>query len=661
MHQRILWILKICFLFFILMTADRLFLLFSSGYLHGITKHIFSALWLGTRYDLREIGILAVVMMLLSFIPVLNPFNRVPGKKFWVGLLSVLSVIIVLLYVIDALHFDYLSQRLNSSILNFIPEGGTSAMMIWQTYPVLKLLLLIAALSAIMIFFISRVHRPIPRSMPKTGKTKNIIAHIALGLVAALCIFGQLNQYPLRWSDAFGLRDSRLSQLALNPFQSFFSSFTFRHVSYDEQSSRKHYPMMAQYLGVDSAQRQPMRFMRSIAGDNSPRLNVVLVICESFSAYKSSMWGNPLNTTPYFNAMCENGVFFDHCFTPHFGTARGVWATITGIPDVLLDKTASRDPLIVDQHSIVNDFKGYEKDYFIGGSTSWANIKGVLENNIDSINIHEQGSYDAQKVDVWGISDKNLFLQANAILKNKTRPFFTVIQTSDNHRPYTIPKEDREEFKTVSYPRDTLIKYGFQSNEELNAFRYTDFCFAKFIEAAKKEQYFDHTLFVFIGDHGIRGNAGNMFPKAWTGNALTCFHVPLLFYAPAFKYLVPAKHSMLCSQIDVLPTIAGIMGIPYTNTALGRDLLHLKDTTSNTVFLIDHDVRNIAAVHGKYLFQHSLLNKEEILVSITDNNPIPKDSIGAITNTMRELTLGFYETSRYMLFNNSKAALNKAK
>lgn len=650
MHQKIRWILLTCLLFLIIMSLDRVFLLFSSGYLQGIHKNLSGAFWLGLRYDLREIGILAVLMLLFSLIPTLNPFRSVPGKKFWMALLSLLSVAAISFYVIDALHFDYLAQRLNSSVLNFIPEGQTSIGMVWQTYPVIRLLLLIAALSWLAIFFISKIYKRAATQIKPMGRPGIIITHIAFVLVAAFCIFGRIDQYPLRWSDAFGLGDSRLSQLALNPFQSFFSSLSFRHVSYDEQASEKYYPMLATYLGVDSAHQKNHSFIRNAAGDQKPPLNVVLVICESFSGYKSSMWGNPLNTTPFFNSLCKEGVFFDRCFTPHFGTARGVWATVTCIPDILLDKTASRDPLIVDQHSIINDFDGYEKDYFIGGSTSWANIKGVLENNIDGITIHEQGSYNAEKIDVWGISDKNLFLQANEVLRKKTGPFFTVIQTSDNHRPYTIPKEDRDGVNPVTFPRDTLIKYGFQSNEELNAFRYTDYCFAKFMEAAKKEKYFSNTLFVFVGDHGIRGNSGDMFPKAWVNNALTAFHVPLLFYAPG--HIPPARHSMLCSQVDVMPTVAGIAGITYSNTAMGRDLLHLNDTTSNTVFIIDHDVRTIVALHDKYLFQRSFLNNEETIVSITDNQPVDLKSETA--NNMRERTLGFYETARYMLFHNSK-------
>ena len=101
------------------------------------------------------------------------------------------------------------------------------------------------------------------------------------------------------------------------------------------------------------------------------------------------MWGNPLNTTPYFNELCRQGIFFDRCFTPGYGTSRGVWATITGIPDVEYTNTSSRNPASVDQNSIINDYKGYEKFYFIGGNSGFENLVALFNNNIDGIKIYE--------------------------------------------------------------------------------------------------------------------------------------------------------------------------------------------------------------------------------------------------------------------------------
>jgi phosphoglycerol transferase MdoB-like AlkP superfamily enzyme len=215
--------------------------------------------------------------------------------------------------------------------------------------------------------------------------------------------------------------------------------------------------------------------------------------------------------------------------------------------------TSSRNPAAVDQHSIINDFQGYDKYYFLGGSTSWANIRGLLTDNIGGLRLYEQENYSSPKVDVWGISDKNLFLEANKVLKNDAQPFFAVIQTADNHRPYTIPEEDRQTFRGVTAPMDSLRRYGFSSNEEMNAFRYTDFGYRTFIEAASKEAYFRNTIFLFVGDHGIPGDAGPLFPRAWTDQRLTAEHVPLLIWAPENK-LTPAmpkgrRLSGICSQV----------------------------------------------------------------------------------------------------------------
>jgi len=163
---------------------------------------------------------------------------------------------------------------------------------------------------------------------------------------------------------------------------------------YNPDLVRKAYPVLKPYFGFpgDSLNLNYERIISRPQVVDKP--NIVVVICESFSAYKSSMWGNPLNTTPFFKSLCDKGIFFDQCFTPSYGTARGVWAVLTGIPDVgQANSTTSRNPGAVNQHTIINDFNGYEKYYFIGGSASWANIRGLLNNNIDGLHLYEQENY----------------------------------------------------------------------------------------------------------------------------------------------------------------------------------------------------------------------------------------------------------------------------
>ena len=612
---------------------------------------------LGFHYDLRWVCLVALVFMVLGSFPFLHPFKNSGPKKLWFFIFGLLAFLLLLFYVFDFGYYAYLNQRLNASALNFLQDAKISGNMLWQTYPVLRILLGMAIVVWLITWFIRWSYRKIEHGPDPSNRTSRILCFIAGFVVFGMAIFGHLGQYPLRWSDAFGLGDDYAANLSLNPMESFFNTMDFRKAGYDAEGVQKHEALMREYLGLPAA-TDSLSFERTrhpqavLAG----KPNVVLVVCESFSAYKSSMWGNRLNTTPFFNSLCINGIFFDRCFTPSYGTARGVWATLTGIPDVQLTQTASRNPSIVDQHILINDFRDYDKCYFMGGSTSWANIRGLLSNNIKGLRIYEQDNFDAPKVDVWGISDKNLFLEANKILSRKTGPFFAVIQTADNHRPYTIPEEDRQTFKTLDFPVDTLHAYGFENADEMNAFRYTDYCFQKFFEVASKENYFNNTLFVFVGDHGIPGDVGNLFPRPWTDLRLANMHVPLLFYAPG--RLAPSRIGRLVSQVDVLPTIAGLCGVTYTTKALGRDQMDsviVNHPEKQFAFLYDPEMKTIGVAQGSFFYRKQISGSVENFVSIINNDPVADiDSTRQIRERMKTLTEATYESAGYMLFHNKK-------
>lgn len=656
------WIFSVVLILLAVMTFAR-FIIFWSFNPPG-KAFSGSAFIMGFRYDARVVCVIGLAIMLLCAFPFLNPFKNYNAKKFWNFLIPFIFILIVLVLAIDYYHFDYLHQRLNATVLNYLQDTGISFNMMWQSYPLLKITLAVVLLLILARFIFGRLLAHYQQQY-SFDKRKRSLQFIITFLIFGIFIFGKISQYPLRWSDAYTLSDDFKANLSLNPFQSFLSTLSFRNSSYDIKKVRADYPMMADYLQVNNPDSATLNFKRiyNTSDTTSNRPNIVLVICESFSVYKSSMYNNPLNTTPYFKELCENGIFFDRCFTPSYGTARGVWATITGIPDVETPKTASRNPNAVDQQTIINSFNGYNNFYFIGGSTTWANIRGLLTNNINNLKIYEQDNYTSKKVDVWGVSDKNLFLEANKVLKQQTKPFFAIIQTADNHRPYTIPEEDKNEFKMKSFPEDSLKRFGFESNDEMNAFRYTDFSYQKFMEAAQKEEYFKNTIFVFVGDHGIRFNGTlDYFPKAWTEQGLTCEHVPLLFYSP--NLLKPKRIHDVASQIDILPTIASLTKIPYSNNALGRNLFDTVSTMNQYksvfskekyAFVIDHDIKTIGLVGNKYYYLKNFKTGKVDFVSMTGNEPVPVNAeMDSTKNYMKKLTDAYFETAKYLLLNNKK-------
>ena len=664
--KTIRWTLFLGFTFLIIMSLLRFIFVHRFAAPISSDNDLTASYILGIRYDLRYVVIIMMLILLISYFKALDPFTKKLGKKIAIIFWMLFSTLLLFFYTTDFIHYAYVHQRLNASILSYIDNPLISMQMMWQSYPIISIIVVFLIVEWVLYKFISFTYQLSDKYEKAGSKIKNIITQTVFFIVLLYSAIGNIiyegGQYPLRWSDAYSLGSDYKANVALNPMQSFFSTLNFRSSKIDTDLIKKNYTVIADYLAMPSNEQdaQNLQFTRVVSPvfnnlEASKIKNVVLVICESFSAYKSSMMGNPLNTTPYFNAMKEQGVYFNRAFSPAYGTARGVWAVLTGTPDILEGKTSSRNPLAVDQHTIMADFKNYEKYYFLGGSASWANIRGVLTNNISDLKIVEQGSYQSSEINVWGISDKDLFLEANKTLSKNTKPFFAIIQTADNHRPYTIPAEDLKVFVKKTVPKDSLLKFGFENNDEYNAFRYTDFCIEQFIEAAKKEKYFNETLFVFVGDHGIKGDAGSMLPTSFTEQGLTNMHVPLLFYAPSI--LQPKEYSIPVSQVDVMPSIASICNIPYTNTTMGKNVFNTVQQNNNAIFLYDDFNQQIGVLNNEYYFGYQLKNPSKpIFESVVNNNIVKNDSV---QKQMDILTKTMYETSKYMLIHNQKLPIKK--
>jgi phosphoglycerol transferase MdoB-like AlkP superfamily enzyme len=582
--------------------------------------------------------------------PRLSPFYSARNKRWWTWYLAIITFIVFFFFAADFGSFSYNQTRIDAGTMIFVEDFSISMLMLWQTYPIIWMLLGLFAAVILFRWMYHKSHWQVVNRTDGRGIPYSRKYFVVTALVMACFVYGKFGWPPLSRNDCFRLQDSFKAYVAINPMQNFFSTLKLRAPEYNEKKAREVFPVMKEWMQLPP--RNEFSYKRIIApGSNAleSHPNIVLVMCESFSMYKSSMSGNPLNATPFFNTMAQKGIFFDRCFSPHFATARGLFALITGIPDAQLFKFSTRNPLAVNQRTIINSFEGYNKHYFLGGNPEFNNFEGLLK-NIDGLQMHTEGSWTSPKVNVWGISDKELFRQANEVFRKEAKPFFAIIQTSDNHRPYTIPESDTD-FVKEEKPDEELKQYGFESLDQYNAFRYSDYCFKTFIQSAEKEQYFHNTIFVFVGDHGVAGNASAIYPPAWTEQRLTDEHVPLLFYAPYL--LAPQRRPEVVSQIDVLPTIAGMIQQPYENSTLGRDLL---DPSKKYNFaFITNTAGQIGVVTDDYFFTKNVSFPAELLVPVkTSEPPISPPQKDSIQKRLSALTTAFFETSRYLLMNNKR-------
>lgn len=648
--KTIQWVIKLFFIFLLIFTIFRISTFFAFKPDDVILNDVWSCFALGLRFDIRWISILLLPIILVSFIPNFSPYSSVTAKRAWIVYLAICTFLLLFFFGADYGHFAYVSTRLNASALNFAEDAKISFEMLWESYPIFWMIIALILLATLFYKLYSLTHNRIEANNTTSISYKRRW-YLFVSIFLLLGIYGSFSNKPLKWKDAFVYKNNFKSYLALNPLQNFFTTLRFRKPVADNNLINNYFSDVANFLQLDSNAKKQFTFNRwvyphSHALESKP--NIVLVICESFSMYKSSMSNNPLNASPFFNTLSKQGIFFNRCFTPHFATARGIFATLTGIPDVQLSKFSSRNQQSLKQHTIINNFEDYNKYYFIGGSSEFNNYKGLL-NNIKNLKVYEEGSYTSPKVNVWGISDKDLFNESNLVLAKQDKPFFAIIQTAGNHRPYTIPESDKD-FIRKTINKDTLQKYGFLSDEEYNAFAYLDYSIDHFMKIAAKEKYFENTIFVFIGDHGVEGNASAMYPNAWTTNRLSDEHVPLLFYAP--HLLQPKVYNKIVSQIDVLPTIAGLVYQPYYNTTLGRDVLK-PNIKNNGAFIIHHDEGKIGWLTDSFYFIKNIQFEQEELIPIQSNTIFwTKEKEIELKKYYSRFTTAFYETAKWMLINN---------
>ena len=645
------WLLMLWLIYLIIFTILRIatVVLFIPANIEA--GSLLPSFWLGFRYDAKWISIILLPISVLSVYPRFSPFYSEKNKKFWSYYLAIATLIVLFFFGADFGNFSYNHTRINASALNFAEDPLISFKMLWQSYPMVWLVMALI----VAVVLLSKLFKHTHVLTTKRNLQENMIYkkrwHAGAIIFLLWCVFGIFSFHPLKWKDAFELNDNFKSYVALNPLQNFFTTLQLRKPSFDDAKAKEYFPVIAEFLQFDSKNIADEDYSRDVLPNSKSlesRPNIVLVICESFSMYKSSMSGNPLNATPYFKQLCDSGIFFNRCFTPTFGTARGVFAIVTGIPDVQLSKFSTRNPEAIHQHTIINSFEDYNKFYFLGGNSDFNNFDGLIK-NISGVKIYQEGSFKSKPLNVWGISDKNLFLEAENVFNEQKKPFFAIVQTADNHRPYSIPPEDTD-FEKRIVDEDTLHKYGFESLQEFQSFCYTDYCFKTLIENAKKQNWFDNTIFVFVGDHGVEGETSEMYPNVWEKGSLSDEHVPLLFYAP--QLLTPQTRHEVISQIDLLPTLSGMLHQPYTNTTLGRDVLNSRNKT-DAAFIIHHDEGNIGVVTNDYYFVKNLrINKESLMPMNSNSLSLDTKEKDSVENKLSQLTSAIYETAKWMLVNN---------
>jgi phosphoglycerol transferase MdoB-like AlkP superfamily enzyme len=294
-----------------------------------------------------------------------------------------------------------------------------------------------------------------------------------------------------------------------------------------------------------------------ICGRETHSYNIVLVLMESMTSYNMKAFGNTKELTPVLDDLYFKSLSFRNFYSDGIHTFCGVYSSLYGFPS-LPNRHHLKDTKNQQSYSGLAktlESKNYETAFFISHDEQFDNLGGFLISN-GFQKIFSQKDYSNDKIlNTLGIPDHLLFEEAvhhiDEISINKN-PFFVTILTSSNHGPYELPEH-------ISLnPKSTDLH--FQMIE------YADWSIGEFLKSCRQKPWFDSTLFIFTGDHGAIIDDMDMY--------LTFHRVPLIIYAP--KIISPHISESLGGQIDIYPTVMGLLNTSYINNSFGIDLLKEK-------------------------------------------------------------------------------------
>lgn len=396
-------------------------------------------------------------------------------------------------------------------------------------------------------------------------------------VVYTLLIFLVALFYGLKVDNSWAESSSNryVSEISKAGIYSFIAAFRSNELNYDQfypmvsgkiafQNTRKvlSYPLATFLPGEVSIRR----IVSNGNGQNKP--NVIMVVMESFSADYMGTFGNAQGLTPTLDALAKQSILFKRMYATGTRTVRGMEALSLALPPTPGNSIVRRENN-ANLTTIGNIFfkRGYSTSFFYGGDGYFDNMNQFFGNN--GYEITDRGRKltmgDTYKVkrtilkddqvsfeNAWGISDGDLF---SAVIRNADRsfqtkkPFYDFVMTTSNHRPFTYPKGKI----------DILSGTG-----RAGAVKYTDYAIGEFLANARKKPWFDNTVFIFIADHCAESAGKNEID-------ISRYHIPAMIYN--LKGKAPSPISMLCSQIDLYPTLFGLLKWDFQGNNYGLDVL----------------------------------------------------------------------------------------
>lgn len=478
------------------------------------------------------------------------------GRTLTVAGLVVFSALMLFITASEWFFWREFGARFNFIAVDYLIWTQEVLGNIAESYPMVPILSGIGMIAGIGVWGLARAG-VLNWAVNGAASWKRRIAWLAAGLALPAFATAYVSQ-----AAAPSFSNQYHAELAKNGCWSFFAAFRQMELEYDkwyvklpdEQLRAGVNKLLGQQVATaHPSEDVPLRRTIAARGPEN-RWNVILVCMESMSGSFMERMGGADGITPNLDRLANDSIFFENLYATGTRTVRGMEAITLGIPPTPGQAVIYRP---AGTH-LVTSFvpfleRGYDCAFFYGGDGRFDFMNRYF--STAGCRIMDAGAWNERDVTfktAWGACDEDLFRKtlAEADADHAAgKPFHFFCMTTSNHRPYDFP-EGRIDLPSHS-GRKAAVKYA-------------DWAVGQFIEEASRKPWFKDTLFVMVADH-CASSAGK------SEIDVTKYRIPALIHNPS---LVPARRiGQLASQIDVMPTVLGLLGWPHEYRGYGNDLL----------------------------------------------------------------------------------------
>jgi phosphoglycerol transferase MdoB-like AlkP superfamily enzyme len=469
--------------------------------------------------------------------------------RFWLfAFVIFLYVLLILQNAISEFFFwNEFGVKYNFIAVNYLIYTNEVIGNIMQSYPVIPIFSGLFIITGIITFFIIKNSRNYINEIPNFTEKLKITAIYGVLFVASLFAIPSLAKTE-------NSKNVFVNELQSNGIYKFYLAFQNNKLDYFKFyktiSNEKAFALLKEQFPTITGENT----LREINNDSIEKhKNVVLITVESLSADFMKMYGNQQNITPFLDSLAQKSLLFTNVCAAGNRTVRGLEAVTLCLPPTAGESVVKREDN-KNKFSTGSVFlkKGYNVKFMYGGDAFFDNMQDFYSGNgyqiIDKSNFSEN---EITFSNVWGVCDEDMYNKAVKVMNaeaQQNKPFFNHIMTVSNHRPFTYPNNK------IDIPGNIKSRDG--------GVKYTDYALRQFFNKAKEQPWFNNTVFVIVADH-CASSAGK------TELPLDKYRIPALIYSPDIK---PEKYTKLMSQIDIMPTLFGLLNFDYKSKFFGQDV-----------------------------------------------------------------------------------------